>query len=144
MSRKRTGPRFDAEQIFSLGEPGMTDVVPAKKDRWTVIHKGVRARWAGTKGKMMEVPASMVMPMQENIWYPDRMVDYAAAIRAGVLLDPPAARIHIVGRSLVEESRERVDEGELLYPFEEEDIDQPYAVLLDGNHRAFAAAYSFG
>jgi hypothetical protein len=135
-------PRYDASEIYDQGEAGNTVVAPAEENRHVTVYEGERARWAGTKGEMMELPASMIVPMPGNHWYPDRLVDYAVAIRAGVLFEPPSARIYIVSETEVEESPLEVADGKYDYPFEEEDIGEPYAFLIDGNHRAFAAILS--
>lgn len=137
-------PRFDASSLLEQGvarDKYYDPVDPDSVDEEDIYH-GRRVKWVGTPGLMMRVPVSRVLPMPENMWFPNQLARYVQAIDDGDLLEPPAARVHIIDESTIQDSEERAEEGELEYPFDESDLGQPYVVLLDGNHRAFAAILS--
>jgi len=137
-------PRYDASHILDRGRPSDAyyDPVDETKVDEEDIYHGYKVRWVGTPGYMIRIPASRVFPMPENMWFPNQMARYSQAIDDGDLLEAPAARIHVIDQGSIMGSLEQVEEGELEYPFDETDLGLPYAVLLDGNHRAFAAILS--
>lgn len=137
-------PRFDASSILDQGVP--SNAYYERVDKKNVddedIYHGRKVKWVGTPGYMIRVPISRVFPMQENMWFPNQLARYVKAIDDGDLLEAPAARVFVIDKRSVEESRDQAEAGEIEYPFDEDDIGQPYVVLLDGNHRAFAAILS--
>lgn len=141
-----SAPRFDASFLLEVGKPTYEYFDPDEALEYDEeqLYYGKRVAWVGAPGVMMHVPAWLVVPMRENIWYPDQLATYYDYITSTPepVLEAPAARIHFVGRSLIEESQQLEDAGELepgLRAWEDEADGLPYAVLLDGNHRAFAA-----
>lgn len=137
-------PRFDASSILDRGVASDAYYEPVDEssvDEEQIYH-GRRVRWVGTPGYMIRVPISRVFPIQENMWFPDQLARYMQAIQEGDMLEAPAGRVHVIDQGSIEASIEETEEGELEYPFSEEDLGQPYVVLLDGNHRAFAAILS--
>ncbi len=140
-------PRFDAQSILDRAT-GTTDryydptpEIPDDDDYHEVYH-GRKVRWLGSPGYMMKVPASRVLPMTENSWYPNQLARYMKAIEDGDLLEPPAARVHVIDEDAIAMTQEMVDDGELEEPFDEDDLGEPYVMLADGNHRGFAALLS--
>lgn len=141
-------PRFDASDLLEMGEATYDyfdpDEVPEHDE--DMLYRGRNVTWVGHPGVMMRIEADMVTPMRENIFYPDQiatLVDYIDNHPDPMLRAPPA-RIHFVSERIVQESQEAAEEGYLhewtmARPWEEEDIGKPYAVLTDGNHRAFSA-----
>ena len=137
-------PRFDASSILEKGRPSnayYTPVDETEVDSEQIYH-GKNVRWLGSPGLMVRIPASRVFPMPENMWFPNQLARYVKAINDGDILEVPAGRIHIIDTGSIESSEEQVEMGEIEYPFDERDLGEPYAVLLDGNHRAFAALLS--
>jgi hypothetical protein len=137
-------PRFDASSILERGRA--SDAYYEPVDASTVdeedIYHGRKVRWVGTPGYMIRIPASRVFPMPENMWFPNQLARYVKAIKEGDLLEAPAARVFVIDQGSILGSLEQVEAGEIEYPFDESDVGQPYVVLLDGNHRAFAAILS--
>lgn len=140
---------FDASYLLEAGEPTYeyfdpdSDIEDYSEEQ---LYDGRVVSWIGNPGVMMRIPADRVIPVLDNMFYPDQIATYYDYIKRNYAppLHAPAARIHFVSDTLVEESQQADDEG-LLHEmgltrlWSERDIGEPYAVLIDGNHRAFAA-----
>lgn len=108
-------------------------------------------RWVAQKGKMVRIPRANVLFMEGNQWD----IEHAASIYQYLVeggtgpIRYPAGRVYRVAKSDVAQSEKFEEEGELEYqlgmtePWDESDIGNYYAQLVDGNHRA-AAALAFG
>jgi len=141
-------PRFDASDLLEMGEPTYEYFDPEEipEHDEDMLYRGRNVTWVGHPGVMMRIEADMVLPIRENIFYPDHiatLVDYIDNHPDPILRAPPA-RVHFVKEVDVEETQELEEQGYLYEnymsrPWEEEDIGKPYAVLTDGNHRAFSA-----
>jgi hypothetical protein len=135
-------PRFDAESILQQASSDEDPhAVPVDEDDIDEdnLYAGRRARWIGLSGRMMRVPVSRIIPMSENLWYPNMLASYKRLIEERSALEAPAARVYLVTPKAVKESQQDAENGDLTEPFHADEVGEPYVVLTDGNHRAFAA-----
>lgn len=144
----RIAPRFDAGDLLDMGEPTYEyfDANEIPEHDEDMLYRGRNVTWVGSPGVMMRIDADMVLPIRENLFYPDQIATLFDYIQQhpDPILRAPLARVHFVDEWNVEETQELEEQGYLheefmTRPWEEEDIGRPYAVLVDGNHRSFAS-----
>lgn len=136
------GPLLDLSEMLRSGNPDNAEqrtLTPKQARARGNTYQGIRARWSGVPGNVMKIDADLIMPTTHNKFSADQLASYYRSIKAGKLLPTPIARVEIVEPIDVEASRIEYKDGNLSRPLREKDIGKPFAVLTDGNHRAFAA-----
>lgn len=136
------GPLLDLRELLQQGkaEKGQRrHRTPKEARELGEIYPGKRARWVGVPGNVMKIDADLIMPTIHNKFSADQLAAYYKSVMNGDLLSTPTARVDIVSELDIEASILDYKDGNLSRPLRKKDIGKPFAVLTDGNHRAFAA-----
>lgn len=148
LGRNGSQLRFDPRELGLVGDPtyehfDVDDEAREVAENYPQTRRVRRVRWGFQPGVMMRVKAEQVVPVIGQQWGPDQLATVLDAIERSdeITLRPAAARVHLLGDSHVEESEDYLSDN-MTRPWDAEDVGQPYAVLVDGNHRAFAALLS--
>jgi hypothetical protein len=144
-----SGPRYDASWLLDAGDASCghfepVDIEDVDDDE---LYRGRKVSWIGEPGIMLRIDADNVVPMMGNMWGPDHFACVYEYIKneSNPVLSAGPARIYEVGEIDVTETQQAEEEGTLgedggmSRPWEDRDVGELYAQMLDGNHRAFAA-----
>ncbi len=96
--------------------------------------RGRNVWWNGTEGHMMKVPARDLVPIEGNIFYPEKLAAVAQAVRRArrpLVFDAPYGHPSLIDRDRIQESIQYARDGDPLVPVYstgDEDLDE---YLLD-------------
>lgn len=110
-----------------------------------VKHVG-KVKWAYEGSNVIEIDVDKIVFSDENSWNFAHAAGVKQQMKDKEMFEVPAARIYKVTQEDFEKTQEaQYERGELEdeygmeKPWEESDVGEEYAHLLDGNHRAAAA-----
>ncbi len=131
-------------EAVRMADPDRGNVTPCDCNGEPTF-QGRRVGWWSQGPYVVEVSADDVVFMDGNIWNFEHAAGVMEAMAHGECFELPAARIHRITASDVEDTQAMAKRGDLLEqwsmvrPWTRADIGSYRAQLLDGNHRAAAA-----